>query len=68
MSMWAMMIFGEPTEAAAQGVVRRARELWRQRLISYEVDPEDAGHVVEFLGRESERRWMRQTELVTEFI
>jgi superfamily II DNA or RNA helicase len=68
MSMWAMMIYGEPTDPAAQGVVQRVRELWRQRLISYEVDPDDAGQVVQFLGRECERRWMRQTELVMEFI
>lgn len=52
-------MLGEPTDPAAQGVIRRVRELWQQRLISFEVDAEDAGQVVEFLGRESERRWMR---------
>lgn len=68
MAMWAMMIFGEPADAAGQAIVRRARGLWEQRLMMSGVDGEDAEQVIQFLGQESERRWMRQTELVAGFI
>jgi hypothetical protein len=68
MGMLAMMLLGELEDTAAQAVVARAQGLWQQQLIAHGVDYIDDRSVVQFLGQETERRWMRQTELVAGFI
>lgn len=69
MPMYAMMVYGvggEDLDVSRR--IGRVQQAWQQQLGAYGVSIEDEGAVVQFLGQETARGPVRQTELVAGFI
>lgn len=68
--MYAMMMYGETKglSSTRHTFIRISRYSWRNRLRSFEVDPDDSAAVVRFLGQETRQSIYRQVELATAFI